>query len=205
MRPSFLIMKQMRLATLSSRLRTAAIATTIAIGSALFTLTPAYRTVPVATSASTDMFLKIEGIDGESSDSGHRGEIDIQSWSWGVSNAGSMSAGSGGGAGKASFSDLSITKRIDKASPLLMTACATGQHIPKATLTVRRAGKNGDDYMRYTLEDVTCTSVQDSGSSDTLPTESLSLNYTKIQFEYLEERATQWTRFGWDLAKGTKI
>ena len=67
--------------------------------------------------AASDYFLKIDGIDGESTDDRHKGEIDIQSFSWGVSNSGSMSSGSGGGAGKASFQDIHFTRQLDKASP----------------------------------------------------------------------------------------
>ena len=84
-----------------------------------------------------DMFLKIEGVEGESTDKSHQGEIDILSWSWGMSQSGTTHMGGGGGSGKVSVQDLSLTKYIDKSSTVLLTHCATGKHIPKAVLTVR--------------------------------------------------------------------
>ena len=89
----------------------------------------------------SDIFAKIGDIKGESLDSKHKDEIEILSWSWGVSRTGSGS-GSGAGAGraKASFNDLSFTHKIDKATPLLLKACATGQHLKEATITRRKAG-----------------------------------------------------------------
>ena len=88
----------------------------------------------------SDIFAKIGDIKGESFDDKHKGEIEVLSYSWGVSNSGSIGGG-GGGAGKATFNDLSFTHSIDKASPLLLKACATGQHLKEATITHRKAGK----------------------------------------------------------------
>ena len=88
-----------------------------------------------------DMFLKLDGIDGESVDDSHAKEIDILAWSWGMSQSGTFHSGAGGGAGKANFQDISITKYVDKASATLMTKIATGDHVAKARLTVRKAGK----------------------------------------------------------------
>ncbi len=138
--------------------------------------------------AASDFFLKIEGIDGESTDDRHKGEIEIQSFSWGVSNAGSFSSG-GGGAGKASFQDMHFTRRFDKASPVLALACATGQHIPSAVLVCRRSGSDGQpvQYYKITLTDILVSGVATGGSSGggDLPTESFSLNFAKIEWEYL--------------------
>lgn len=176
-----------------------AIAATVLLALAL-SLSPAASPIPEASSASSDYFLKIEGVPGESKADGHAGEIDVLSWSWGMSNSGSAGAGGGGGAGKASFSDLSLTKRIDKSSPLLMRACATGEHIPKAVLTAKRVGPKGTDYIRYTLENALCVSLQDAGTPGEAPSESISLNYEKIKFEYRAENELRWSEFGWDLA-----
>jgi type VI secretion system secreted protein Hcp len=200
MRHNFRItLHTMSFALVSTRTRVLlAVVAALAVG--LFTMTPSFREVPVASSASTDFFIKIDGIDGESKDTAHKNEIEVLSWSWGMSNSGSAHTGGGAGAGKVSYSDLSIMKRIDKSSPLLMKACATGEHIPSVVLTAKRVGPKGADYIRYTLEDVLCTSLQDSGSGDTLPSESLSLNYTKIKFEYRAEGEARWSEFSWDLA-----
>jgi len=74
----------------------------------------------------SDIFAKIGDIKGESLDDKHKGEIEVLSYSWGVSNSGTIGGGGGGGgAGKATFQDLSFTHGIDKASPLLLKACAT--------------------------------------------------------------------------------
>jgi type VI secretion system secreted protein Hcp len=113
-----------------------------------------------------DMFINIDGIKGEATDSKHKGEIDILSWSWGASNSGTMqSPGTGGGAGKANFNDLSFTKFLDLASPMLLKACSTGEHIKKSVLVVRKAGgKDPLDYLIITLEDCLISSVSTGGS-----------------------------------------
>ena len=94
-----------------------------------------------------DTFLKLGDIKGESKDSKHGGEIDVLSWSWGVSQTGTMSYGGGGGAGKANFQDLNFMHNVDKASPILMLKCATGEHIKEATLVSRKAGKTQQEYL----------------------------------------------------------
>ena len=102
----------------------------------------------------SDYFLKIEGIDGESNDLAHQKWIELQSWSWGESNAGSSLGGGGAGAGKVSFQDFHFTARHSKAGPLLMLACATGQHIQKAQLEARKAGGKQEIYLQVTLSKV---------------------------------------------------
>ncbi|HXJ67085.1 MAG TPA: type VI secretion system tube protein Hcp [Actinomycetota bacterium] len=130
-----------------------------------------------------DAFLKIEGIKGESFDSAHKGEIDILSFSWGVTNTGSFATGSGGGTGKASFQDLHFTHKVDKASPLLMLACAQGKHIPTATLTVRKqGGKVPLEYLKVTMEDVLVSSYQSGGARSGTPAGEFSLNFAKVEY-----------------------
>jgi type VI secretion system secreted protein Hcp len=136
---------------------------------------------------SVDVFLKLGDIKGESKDAKHAGEIDVLSWSWGLSQAGSMAHGGGGGAGKASFSDLSIMHGFDKASPNLMKACATGEHIKEATLTARKAGKGQQEYIIIKMNDILITSVQPSGSSEN-PMESFSMQPAKIDIEYKPQK-----------------
>jgi type VI secretion system secreted protein Hcp len=134
-----------------------------------------------------DMFLKIETIDGETTDKEMTKEkaIDILAWSWGVSQSGTTHMGGGGGAGKASFQDISCTKYIDSASHALLLGCATGEHFTKAVLTVRKAGKTQQKYVTITMEEVMITSVSTGGSGgeDRL-TENISLNFAKVKFEY---------------------
>jgi len=142
--------------------------------------------------AHVDYFLKLEGIDGESTDATCRECIHIESFSWGATNPSAPRAhgtGGGGGAGKVSVHDISITKMNDKSSPDLMQAAATGQHIKSAKLFVRKAGKEQQEYLTYELENVLVSSFSTSGhgsDSSSRPMESLSLNFTKITFQWTD-------------------
>ena len=117
-----------------------------------------------------DWFLKIDGIPGDSMDKVHKGEIDVESWSWGVVHEGSPGSGGGGGAGRASFQDFHFVTKISKASPQLFLSCATGVHHKDATLSGRRAGANpSGDFLKYKLSDVQVTSVQHAGGGSDVP------------------------------------
>jgi type VI secretion system secreted protein Hcp len=135
-----------------------------------------------------DIFAKIGDIKGESLDSKHKDEIEVLSWSWGVTNARPAGTGGGGGAGKASFRDLSFTHHIDKASPLLMRGCATGQHLKDATITHRKAGKGQQEFLIIKMNDVIVTSVS-SGDSDDARVETVSLAFAKVDLEYRPQKA----------------
>jgi type VI secretion system secreted protein Hcp len=141
----------------------------------------------------TDYLLEIEGIKGESQDDKHKEKIEIHSFSWGVSNSSNVGVGTGGGTGKAMFSDLSFNKQMDKASPLLYHAAATGEHIKKAVLIARKAGgKAGQiEYMTITLTDVMVSSYQMGGHSgdNSIPLDSVSLRATDIKVEYKPQKA----------------
>jgi type VI secretion system secreted protein Hcp len=137
-----------------------------------------------------DIFAKIGDIKGESLDSKHKDEVEVLSWSWGVSQSGSSSPGGGGGQGKASFNDFNFTHHVDKASPVLMKACATGNHIKEATITVRKAGKGQQEFLILKMTDVIVTSVNPSGSGDSAATaESIALQYGKVELEYKPVKA----------------
>jgi type VI secretion system secreted protein Hcp len=138
-----------------------------------------------------DYFLKIDGIKGESQASGHKDEIDIESFSWGVTQSGSFATAGGGGSGKANFQDLHFTARASKASPNLLVACATGQHIKETTLTLRKAGGDQQPYYTIKLTDVLISSYQSGGSegSNALPVDQFSLNFAKIAYEYKAQKA----------------
>ncbi len=147
--------------------------------------------------AASDYLLEIEGIKGESRDDVYPESIELESFSWGVTNTPSLSGG--GGAGKVSFQDLHFTTNLSKASPQLMLACATGKHIPKAVLHVRKAGGDPVEYYTVTFTDILISSVQTrapgatggaTGAPNPVPTESLSLNFTKIEFKYTEADGT---------------
>lgn len=136
-----------------------------------------------------DYFLKIDGIEGESGDAKHKNEIDIQSWSWGESNSGSHAYGGGGGAGKVSMQDFSFTMNVNKSSPKLVLACASGQHIKNALLTCRKAGKEQQEYLKIKFTDLLVSSFQTGGSSGAeVPIDSISLNFAKIEYEYYPQK-----------------
>lgn len=138
-----------------------------------------------------DMFLMLDGIKGEARDSKHKEEIDVLAWSWGMSQSGTTHTGGGGGAGKVNVQDLSVTKYVDSSTHALMQHCANGKHIPKAMLTVRKAGgKEPVEYIKLTMEEVLVSSLSTGGSGgeDRL-TENLSLNFAKFKVEYTPQKA----------------
>jgi len=152
------------------------------------------------------MFLNIEGeIQGEAQDAKHKDEIDVLAWSWGMSNSGSFHTGGGGGAGKANFQDLSVTKWLDSASPILMLYCANGDHFPKAKLTVRKAGKTPLEYLIIDMKNVLITAVSTGGSGgeDKL-TENVVLNFAQVKVSYVQQKpdgsGEAAKEFTWDIA-----
>ena len=154
--------------------------------------------------AAVDYFLKLNGIEGESSDSKHKAEIDIQSWSWGATQSGAHGFGGGGGAGKVQMQDFHFTMRVNKASPKLMLACANGEHIKDAVLTCRKAGKEQQEYLKIKFTDLLVSSYQTGGSQgDVIPMDQISLNFSKIELEYKEQKADGTlggaTKAGYDL------
>jgi type VI secretion system secreted protein Hcp len=156
-----------------------------------------------------DMFLKLDGIKGESADKSHKDEIAILAWSWGVSNSGSAHTGGGAGSGKVNIQDLSLTKYIDVASPDLVLFSCNGKHIPKAQLTVRKAGENPLEYLIIKLEDILVASYSTGGSGgeDRL-TENITLNFAKVDMEYTAQDAKGAAgakpKMGWDIPANVK-
>jgi len=158
----------------------------------------------------SDYFLKIEGIKGESTDSKHKDEIEVESFEFGVTNIGTGGRGGGHGSGKASFKDISFVKRADTASPTLMVKCAKGEHIKKAMLTVRKAGGTQQDYYKVELTDLMISSFHNSGSdTDSVPLEHVSLNFSKIEFYYSPQSADgslgAKTHGGYDLKENRSV
>jgi type VI secretion system secreted protein Hcp len=161
--------------------------------------------------ANVAYYLKIQGIDGESEDANHKGEIEVQSWSWGETNSGSFASGTtGGGTGKVAMQDFHFTMPVNKASPNLMRACADGTHIDEATLSCQKFGGKADDYLTITFRHVLISSYQTGGSpGDVLPSEQISFNFAEIEYEYKQQN-TKGGNVGqpvvvtWNLAKHTK-
>ena len=142
--------------------------------------------------AAVDYFLKIDGIQGESKADKHKNEIDVLAFSWGETQSGTFAAGGGGGAGKASAGDFHFTMAVNKASPALFLACAQGDHIKNAILTCRKAGKEQQEFLKVAMSDCLVSSFQTGGhgGGGVLPSEQVSLNFAKIEFEYKEQDAT---------------
>ena len=136
----------------------------------------------------SDIFAKLGDIKGESLDDKHKDEIEVLSYSWGVTNAGSMAHGSGGGEGKATFHDLSFIHRYDKSSPVLMQYCATGVHLKEATITNRKAGKGQQEYLIIKMNDVIVTGVTHGNSGSDGATENVSVAFAKVAVEYKPQK-----------------
>lgn len=156
-----------------------------------------------APAAAVDYFLKLEGVDGEATAKGHEKEIELLSYSWGVSNP---------GASGARAQELSVVKTMDKSTPKLMLSCATGQPIPLGVITLERPNPAGTGepvpYLVITMSDILVSSYQtSSSSSDPMPVESLSLNFTKVEFKYTPyDRTTGEAQepvvFQWEVPRG---
>ncbi len=140
-----------------------------------------------------DMFLKIEGakqgpIKGESKDSTHKDEIDVQTWNWAMQSHTSIQSGLT--AGKTSISELVITKRADRASTALMSCLRNNEVIKKATLTVRKAGQSPLEYLKIVLEHARIVSLSTTGgSAEGGPevTETVGFAFKKISVQYVPQ------------------
>jgi type VI secretion system secreted protein Hcp len=158
-----------------------------------------------------DMILDL-GADftGESKKKGYDGKIELLAWSWGIHNSGSFHAGGGGGTGKASFQDLSLTKHVDLASPTLMLYCANGKHIDKAKIVVRKSGEHPLEYLIIELEKILISgySTGGSGGEDRL-TENVTLNFAQVKVDYWSQNdkggKDKNKTFGWKIPEGTKL
>jgi type VI secretion system secreted protein Hcp len=146
-------------------------------------------------SGAVELFLKIDGITGESGDGGHPGEIDVQSFSFGVSQHGAALAGLGTGSpSKSDFQSLTVYKKIDKSSPLLMLACGVGKLAvtggagsPTVTLSFRdMTRQNIPEFFQIVMSNVFISSFTEGNvmSDDGTPLEAVSFNFTRVEFRY---------------------
>ena len=136
-----------------------------------------------------DCFMKIKDIDGESTDKQHAKWIELQSYSFGATQAvggASVSTGGARSGQRVDIQDMSITKALDKASPKIFAACCKGTHIPEITIELCRATENKEPYMRYTMESAIISSVSVGGGGGGLPTESVTFNYGKLTWNYIQ-------------------
>jgi type VI secretion system secreted protein Hcp len=168
----------------------------------------------------SDYFLKLDGIEGESQDSKHQNEIELESFSWGAEQPGSSNLGTGAGAGKVHMRDLTFTTRWSKASPKLLLTCANGKPLKSAVLTVRKAGESQQEYGTITLENAIITSYKCFGGNGDLynneqrghqiiPLETFSVGYSSISFEYKEQKDDGTlggaVKTGWDVKQNKAL
>jgi len=131
------------------------------------------------------MFLKLDGIAGESIDARHRGEIDVLGWSWGLSEPAVAPSQSGAASGKVVIQNIVIQKLVDLSSPLLLLSCAEGKRIASGTLTTRKAGANSPEFLLFKMTDAFVASVAVSAAaSDAQPTENVAFGFAKVEFDY---------------------
>ncbi len=163
--------------------------------------------------AGVDYFLKIAGIEGESAADAHKGEIDVESWSWGESHTGGDDSHTGGGgarAGRVTMNDFSFVMKLNQASPKLFLACAAGEHIKSAWLTAHKAaGKASDYFLKWSFADLLISSYQTGASSGEIPSDQVSFNFSKIEVEYKMQKPDgslgPGIKAGWDLKTNKKI
>lgn len=137
-----------------------------------------------------DMFFKLDDIKGESGDNDFKGQIDVLSWSWGATQSGSSHIGGGSGSGKVAVNDLTFTKYVDRASPVLLGMCCAGTYIKNGVLTIRKAG--GKDKVKYVVVTLTNSIVSSvshggDGGGDRL-TETVTLNFGQVKYEYTPQK-----------------
>lgn len=158
-----------------------------------------------------DFFLKLEGagIKGESPVEGMKDYMQIDSFSFGANQTGTFGYGGGGGGGKVSMNDFHFVMKTNKASPKLFEACASGAHIPKGTLLLRKAGGTKPvEYLKVEFDDMLVSSYQTGGhgGGDDITMDQISLNFTKIVFTYKDQDAKGAAGTDvvgkWDLKKG---
>ena len=157
-----------------------------------------------------DYFLKIDGVEGESQDSKHANEIEVITWDWTETQTGTMGQGGGGGAGKVSMQDFKFTMYTCKASPKLLQHCASGKHVPTATLVGRKAGDTPQEYLKIKFTDLLISQFSTGGSgADIRPVDTIAFNFSKIEYEYKAQNKDGTLggaiTAGWDLKKNEKV
>lgn len=162
---------------------------------------------------SFDTFVKVDGIEGESTDSKHSGWIEAINFSAGASQAVSNTASSAGGATaeRTDIKPFTFTKQVDSSSPKLFQACAAGTHLDKITIALHRAG--GDEkikFLEYELSNCIISDVTTNGGGEDFPTESISINFGKIRITYSKQKREGGglagnISAGWDLQKNCTV
>jgi type VI secretion system secreted protein Hcp len=145
-----------------------------------------------------DTYLQIDGVPGESLDDKHKDWIELLGFGHEMTQQVSNTVVSAGGAatGRTQHGDFAITKYVDKASPKLYEAVSNGKHFGKVKIQACRAGGSQVVYLEINLEKVMISNVQlnhsngqsGNGSAPQLPTETVHLNYSKIEWVYTQQK-----------------
>jgi type VI secretion system secreted protein Hcp len=137
----------------------------------------------LASAASANLFLKFDGIEGESTNDKHPKWSNISDVSWGVSDS-QASGGGGSGVGKVVFDDLSWSQVIDKSVTALFDDIASGKHIKDATIDFTTSGSEPYTYFQMLFEDVFLTKLKVAGTSSSIATVAGDFAYDKITMTY---------------------
>ncbi|KWZ53063.1 hypothetical protein WK57_29100 [Burkholderia ubonensis] len=159
------------------------------------------------------MFMKVDGVTGESADAQHKGWTDIQTFSWGASQPGAMASGSGGNAGKASFNDLVVAAYMDKGAPAIIKNCASGKHLPSVEISACKTGGTQVEFMRVTLQEVLVTSAQVAGVDPGDVADRLLMHYgfqaAKVKKQYWQQNDNGGkgaeVLVGWNIKENTEM
>lgn len=170
-----------------------AIAAMLFVGSMIAGMQFHSKAGAVASNENVEYFLKMDDFPGESTDKGHLSEINLTSYAWGKDapglKQGTATVGGGGGAGKVQLQDFHFTTNVNKSSPKLMAACASGKHFKEAILTARKKGQGQQDFLTVKLQDVVISSYRSSGPSNGAPVDEFSVSFGRAEFSYTPLKA----------------
>ena len=147
----------------------------------------------------TDSYVQIDGLKGESNDNAHKDWIEIISYSHGISQPASATANSAGGgtSARCKHEDFVITKHVDLASPKLYELCSSGKHISKVTVELMRAsGGSPVKYMAIEMDQVVISKVAPTTNGDDFPTEEVHFNYGVIKWTYTQQKRADGSKGG---------
>jgi len=145
-----------------------------------------------------DMYLQVDGLKGESTDSEHKDWIELLSFNHSISQPASATANSAGGGtiGRCQHSDFSITKYVDLASPKMYELCSSGKHLKNVTIDLMRSsGDSRVKYMEIKMEQVVISHVAPAGGGD-FPSEAVSFNYGTIKWTYTQQKRADGSQGG---------
>lgn len=170
-------------------------------------------------------FLKIDGINGESKNSKFQNTIEIITFGFAAAQTGTSKSGGGAGHGAVAMDDFFFTVLPSTASPKLLTACAGGDHIKTATLSVCKAGKDQQEYITYKFTDILISSFKTNVGSPSAPAgdkrqtaptsddwqvmEHVQFNFSKIEYAYKEQGSDGTMKGaingGWDVKQNKSV